>query len=175
MISYVTMNTSINARPAPARKTTHPSITAEQISTLVDDFYSKIRHDEQLGPIFGGQLDGRWEPHLEKMKTFWRSVLLKTGEYKGQPVPVHNQIDGLKTEDFLQWLELFTQTANTTFTPDAAPLVIEAAKRIASSLWLARSNDPFQNAPQWANKAKLVKARPDNVKQHGACPMSGNK
>ncbi len=136
-------------KPIPIRPKSNLEITHEQISRLVDEFYLSIRNDAQLAPIFERIIDGNWEPHLEKMKAFWRSVLLKTGEYKGQPVPKHNQIDGLETEDFLQWLELFSKTTKQIFDETTAMQVNETAKRIASSLWLARNKDPFRAPPKW--------------------------
>lgn len=136
-------------KPTPIRSKSNLEITREQISLLVDEFYLNIRTDAQLAPIFERIIDGNWEPHLEKMKAFWRSVLLKTGEYKGQPVPKHNQIDGLKTEDFLQWLELFGKTTKQIFDEATAMQINETAKRIASSLWLARNTDPFRSPPKW--------------------------
>lgn len=135
--------------PTQIRATSNLSITHDQISQLVDEFYKSVRTDPQLGPIFEQVIDGSWEPHLEKMKAFWRSVLLKTGEYKGQPVPKHNQIEGLHTEDFMQWLELFSETANQLFDETTASHVKTTAMRIASSLWLARNKDPFQSPPEW--------------------------
>lgn len=136
-------------KPPPIRPKSNLEITHEQISQLVDEFYLNIQSDAQLAPIFERIIDGNWEPHLEKMKAFWRSVLLKTGEYKGQPVPKHNQIDGLETEDFLQWLELFSKTTKQIFDEATAMQINETAKRIASSLWLARNKDPFRSPPKW--------------------------
>lgn len=116
----------------------HPSITENQISYLVDRFYIDIAKDERLGPIFLSRNKGEWGEHLAKMKLFWSSVLLKTGKYKGQPVVKHNAIQELKTSDFERWLVLFEKTANETFSGEAVPLVMEIAKRIANSLWLAK-------------------------------------
>jgi hemoglobin len=144
-------------KPPSIRPTSNLPITHEQVSLLVDEFYRSIQNDAQLGPIFSKVIVGNWDQHLEKMKSFWRSVLLKTGEYKGQPVPKHNQIDGLKTEDFLQWLELFTITANQVFDQQTARHVMQTAERIASSLWLARNKDPFQSPPEWTTELRKIK------------------
>ncbi|MGI9402824.1 MAG: group III truncated hemoglobin [Rhizobiaceae bacterium] len=127
-------------------------ISEKQISDLVDRFYELVRGNELLGPIFQRHIDENWERHLDKMKTFWRSVLLKTGEYKGKPVPVHLKIDGIGTREFEEWLSLFAATASKIFEPDAAELVIQAGNRIATSLWLSRSSDPFASPPDWSCK-----------------------
>ncbi|MEQ8822913.1 MAG: group III truncated hemoglobin [Filomicrobium sp.] len=138
----------LDVRPGP-RDPLHPSITREQISILVDDFYELVWKDERLGPIFAGELDGKRPEHLAKMKTFWESVLLKTGAYKGRPVPAHMKLQNVEGDDFKVWLGLFRKVANNTFHPDAAPHVIETAERIASSLWLAMFGNPFNAPPQW--------------------------
>lgn len=137
------------ARPSVERQSVHPSITEDQISNLVDRFYEKVALNERLGPIFQHHVHGDWDVHLAKMKTFWRSVLLRTGEYKGKPVPVHQRLEGIETQDFEEWLNLFYSTTQSTFGEEAALLVNEAARRIATSLWLARSNDPFVSPPVW--------------------------
>ena len=143
--------TEIPARPSSFRRTSlHPTITQEQISALVDQFYSEIREHPRLGPVFNKHIDGHWRPHLAKMKSFWRSVLLRTGEYKGKPVPVHQKLEGIDTADFAEWLALFAKTSGTVFSPEAVPLVNEAAEKIATSLWLSRCEDPMAQPPDWS-------------------------
>jgi hemoglobin len=133
-----------------SRQPAHPSITPAQISNLVDTFYGRVRKDERLGPIFDQRVAGDWTPHLDKMKGFWRSVLLKTGEYKGRPVPVHVQIGDITDAHYVRWLELFRETVAEVFEPAAQGVVIEAAERIASSLWLATSGNVLARPPNWS-------------------------
>lgn len=132
-----------------ARQPAHPSITRQQISDLVDNFYDIVWKDERLGPIFAAELDGRRPEHIAKMKSFWESVLLKTGSYDGRPVPAHMKLQGVEGDDFKIWLGHFRSVVDDTFDPAAAPLVIEAAERIASSLWLVMFGNPFNSPPQW--------------------------
>ena len=133
------------------RTAVHPSITGEQISDLVNQFYRQIFLHARLGPIFLDNISGDRGDHLEKMKRFWRSVLLRTGEYKGKPVPAHQKIDGILMSDFEDWLALFADVSAKVFEPEAAGLVNEAARRIATSLWLSRSADPFATPPVWSH------------------------
>ncbi len=139
----------LRVAPHLRRLPAHPSITPGQISDLVERFYSRVRDDQRLGPIFEARVQGEWGPHLAKMKGFWRSVLLKTGEYKGRPVPVHVRIGGLENEDYIAWLGLFRETVAEVFEADARPVVIEAAERIAASLWHATSGELTAKPPQW--------------------------
>lgn len=131
------------------RKPAHPTITPEQISDLVETFYKRIQLDDRLAPIFKKHVPGEWGPHLEIMKGFWRSVLLKTGEYNGRPVPVHVKLGKLVEDDYRTWLSLFRLTVAEVFEPDAQAIVIEAAERIASSLWMATNGDLLARPPAW--------------------------
>lgn len=127
----------------------HSSITAEQVSQLVDQFYNRVRADNRLAPLFVAHMSADWDVHLPKMKAFWRSVLLKTGEYKGKPVPAHAKMKDVGTDDFSQWLVLFGTTVQEVFEPAAWPPIMQAAERIATSLWLVTNPSPFENPPVW--------------------------
>lgn len=137
--------------PAIDRTPLHDSLDAEQISRLVDTFYGRVRADDRLGPIFAGQVGDDWAPHLDKMKSFWRSVMLKTGEYKGKPVPAHFQLRAqTEPEDFRIWLDLFEKTAHEVLaSPEAAELALAQARRIAKSLWMAMFATPFDRTPDY--------------------------
>lgn len=139
----------LDVRPKPSRVSAHPSITSDQISRLVDVFYGEIRTHERLGPIFETRIDGDWQPHLDKMKLFWASVLLRTGDYKGKPVPVHMQLTNVESEDFKAWLETFRPVATSIFEPEAALIVIAAAERLAQSLWLSMFGLAATTPPKW--------------------------
>ncbi len=144
--------------PKIERRPVHPTIDTFQISELVDQFYTKIRADERLGLLFAEGMEKDWPEHLDRMKAFWRSVLLTTGEYKGKPVPVHMKLPEIRTEDFQSWLALFEETANDLLDPGAVPIVLETAERIATSLWLARNPDPFTNPPVWSDLRQAAAA-----------------
>jgi hemoglobin len=135
-------------RPA-GRAPVHPSITERQISDLVDHFYDRVWADPRLGPIFSARLQDTRDAHLAKMKTFWSSVLLRTATYDGRPVPAHAKLKEVVSSDFEVWLGLFRPVAREVFSEEASAIVIEAAERIATSLWLAMFGTPFSNPPDW--------------------------
>ena len=135
-------------RPAIQRVPAHASITREQINELVESFYGRVQGDPRLGPVFAGRIED-WGPHLAKMKLFWASVLLKTGEYKGKPVPAHFAMKEVAEDDFRIWLEHFRTTVAEIFEPDARPVIIAHAERIASSLWMAMFATPFDKKPDY--------------------------
>jgi hemoglobin len=107
-------------------------ISEAQISALVDAFYTKVRQDPEIGPIFNAVVDD-WPHHLALLKDFWSTVLLATGRYKGNPMMRHFQL-GLDPQHFDRWLALFAETAREVFPPDSAALVIEKSHRIAQGL-----------------------------------------
>ncbi|GIX20268.1 group III truncated hemoglobin [Erythrobacter cryptus] len=84
-------------------------LDAEVIGRVVERFYGRVRADALLGPIFDARIDD-WPAHLAKMKGFWRSVLLGTAEFSGNPMVRHQQIPGLEERHFRHWLELFYRT-----------------------------------------------------------------
>lgn len=105
------------------------------ISELVETFYAKVRQDPNLGPVFERVVHDNWEPHLTKMKAFWTSVILRTGEYKGKPMVAHSHVIGGKPEHFEIWLEIFAQTLDQTApSPEAAELFLSRAKSMAPRL-----------------------------------------
>ncbi len=113
-------------------------VTPEYISILVDAFYARIRTDQMLGPIFNRVIDDQWDPHLEKMKSFWGSVALHTGTYSGQPVPKHKALKGVDRAKFDLWLKMFRETLENTAPSDQVICYfMERAERIAESLQLA--------------------------------------
>ncbi|MCV6546789.1 MAG: group III truncated hemoglobin [Cohaesibacter sp.] len=137
------------------RQPVHPSITEDQINQLVDLFYQRVREDDRLGPIFDARLEGQWSVHLSKMQDFWSSVLLRTGRFKGKPLPVHMKLNESVPEDFRIWLSIFRPTAHEIFEKEAALLVIETAERIAQSLWMAMFASPLDQIPVWMQKPEI--------------------
>ncbi len=131
------------------------NLTEDKISLLVERFYDRVHNDERLGPIFISEVEGTWEEHTDKMKKFWRSVLLKSREYHGRPVPKHQRLQGITTADFVKWLRLFQTTAREILEPIDAQNAIQNAEKIASSLWLAMNPDPFKTPPDWASYKQL--------------------
>ena len=116
----------------------HPAITEASIADLVDTFYTRIRADALLGPVFEAKIaPDSWPRHLATMKRFWSSVMLSSGAYSGNPVGVHRGVPGLERPMFAHWLALFGRTAADLFDPGPAAALAEKAGRIAFSLELA--------------------------------------
>lgn len=104
------------------------------ISRMVETFYDAIRQDELLAPIFAERISD-WPPHLERMKTFWRSVLFNSGEFSGNPMQKHMVIPGLTEFHFERWLTLFYATLRSLEVEQEGTLLVATrARSIADSL-----------------------------------------
>ncbi len=109
-------------------------IDEQFVSLMVERFYGRIREDELLAPIFAERISD-WPQHLERMKTFWRSILFNSGEFSGNPMVKHMAIPGLEESHFARWLELFYTTLDALGAqPEGTALVAERARAIADSL-----------------------------------------
>lgn len=102
----------------------------EDIKLLVDTFYDKVRADELLAPIFDAQIKDRWPQHLEKMYTFWQTVLLGERTYFSSPFPPHAKLP-VGHEHFQQWLQLFTKTIEALFSGEKADEALWRANKMA--------------------------------------------
>lgn len=142
--------TDTPAKPEPLRKQGHPRALAARermrsdagaigvdpayVDAFVEAFYAAVREDGLIGPIFAARISD-WAPHLARMKAFWRSVLMGSGEYSGNPMRMHVAIPGLEEAHFARWLELFYATLDRLgSSPAARQAVADKARMIADSL-----------------------------------------
>lgn len=91
----------------------------DDVKHLVDSFYAKIREDKLLKEIFNSNIQDRWPQHLEKMYTFWQTVLLSEHTYYGSPFPPHAKMP-IDKEHFDRWLQLWFETIDENFTGEIA-------------------------------------------------------
>nr|WP_246717530.1 group III truncated hemoglobin [Oricola nitratireducens] len=134
----MTVNVRIEqARPVQEKPLGDESVDRNFIGQLVREFYRRVRLDARLGPIFAREIEGDWEPHLEKMTEFWCSVILKTGNYHGRPVPAHTKLADVTEDDFQIWLGIFRETTRDLCAPEVSRVFNERAELIARSLQYA--------------------------------------
>jgi hemoglobin len=116
----------------PARAT----IDEASLQRLIEHFYARVRTDDLIGPLFN-EVVNDWTEHLDKLQSFWSSVMLTSGRYKGGPLPAHiKHGDRISGASFDRWLALWRQTTEELFEPAAAASLQEKADRIAESLQL---------------------------------------
>lgn len=112
----------------------YSDLNRASISTLVGDFYTDIRRDSALQPIFDKAIGDNWEPHLERMVDFWCTVMLASGGFKGNVFAKHMALQGIGIEHFQRWLNLFETHVRRLFAPEVADEFLVVARRIAASL-----------------------------------------
>jgi len=93
--------------------------TLDDIKLLVDSFYTKVRKDEMLAPIFDAVIQQKWPEHLEKMYRFWQTVLLNEHTYHGTPFLPHANLP-ISRSHFERWLALFDETIDENFSGEIA-------------------------------------------------------
>ena len=108
------------------------SLTIGEIERLVDRFYDRVQHDRVLGPIFNPAVHD-WAEHKRTLVSFWSSVALRAGTYRGNPMAAH-RTHPIEAAHFDHWLGLWRETADEVLSPQHAALFAGYAARIARSL-----------------------------------------
>lgn len=88
--------------------------TEEDVKLMVGSFYTKVRQDETLSPIFNEAIKGDWEEHLQIMYEFWNTMLLYTRQYLKDPLTKHINLT-IEPRHFERWLQLFEATVDEHF------------------------------------------------------------
>jgi hemoglobin len=127
------------------------TVTEDSIAEVVDTFYGRIRDDQLLGPIFADAIGTDWGPHLDKMKTFWSSVLLASRAYKGNPMITHLQLPRLTRHHFERWLQLWRETVAALCSDELASLLIRKAQTIGERLLHAITT--YHGSAVWETEA----------------------
>ena len=112
----------------------------QDVFFLVDTFYTKVRADKLLGPIFNEAID-YWTAHLERLTDFWETNLFLARKYDGNPMQVHKKLDvtnnnTITQEHFGKWLELWLTTVKELFYGEKAEKAINSARNISFMLFL---------------------------------------
>lgn len=108
------------------------ALDARQIEKLVDRFYDRVQRDPVLGPIFNPAVHD-WDAHKRTLVSFWSSVALRSGSYRGNPMAAHRP-HPIRAEHFDHWLALWRDTAESVLPPRHAELFCDYAARIGRSL-----------------------------------------
>lgn len=113
---------------------THPPSPLDEpsLARLVDRFYEKVRRDAQIGPIFNAAVHD-WDEHKRLLTSFWASVALRAGSYRGNPMGAHRP-HPIRAEHFDRWLALWRETTAEELDEAGAAQMQEYAERIGRSL-----------------------------------------
>lgn len=113
-----------------------PFLDEFAIATLVDRFYERVRCDRKLGPVFNAAVRD-WDEHKRLLASFWSSVALRIGSYRGNLMAAHRP-HPILAEHFDRWLTLWRETCAQELDEANAVLMLEYAQHIGRSLklWL---------------------------------------
>lgn len=119
----------------------HDILSETDVEVLVNTFYTRVRQDSLLFPVFDRIVKNNWEHHLKRMTDFWSTLLLYTKKYSDDPLPKHLPLPVEKIH-FDRWLQLFNETIDELFEGTIA----ENARKRANSI--ARIMKAVKNIPQ---------------------------
>jgi hemoglobin len=114
--------------------TLHDINSSADIFHLVDKFYKRAMVDDTIGFFFTEVMHLSLEKHIPVIVSFWETVLLDKGTYKGNPMEKHfhlNHLEPIKPIHFERWLQLWETTVNENFTGNKATEAINRARTIA--------------------------------------------
>lgn len=128
------------AFPSGARALTPPRegrraavVDRAVIARFVALFYERVAEDPVLGPVFAKRV-ADWPHHIERLTSFWASVLLREGSFHGAPGPLHRAIAELTPAHFDHWLALFGATLREVCEEKAASTVLARAESMRVGL-----------------------------------------
>jgi hemoglobin len=116
-------------------KILHDIRNRDDIRRLVDEFYTRVLADEQIGFIFKDIAQINLEHHMPIMYDFWETTLFHSNAYRGNPIQVHIDLHRkvrLEKEHFERWLTIFNETINDLFDGEKAELAKIRALSIAT-------------------------------------------
>jgi len=98
----------------------------KDVEKLVKTFYSIIRKDQLLGPIFNTQIPNEHcHKHIEKLIDFWETNLFAIPKFKGNPTLKHTLVDikfkeTISKKHFDTWIDLWHNTIDNLFNGEKA-------------------------------------------------------
>jgi len=99
-------------------------------------FYENAILNEELGPFFTHELgddikDEDWLEHIDLLADFWLAELLGEKTYVGNFIGAHIKLPHIKNELFAVWIKLFSDAADSVYTPDIAQLFKERGRELS--------------------------------------------
>jgi hemoglobin len=98
------------------------------VALLVNIFYSKVREDKILGPVFNALIaEENWPAHLSRMVDFWECNLFFRPTFKGNPMQAHRKVDAAYNHQtdgrhYERWVELWCGVVDRNFVGQKAEL-----------------------------------------------------
>ena len=114
--------------------------TKNDIFLLVNCFYTKVKADPVLGPIFKSIIKD-WEAHTQQLTIFWEASLFLKVKYTGNPIQTHIDVDKNTNNSITQthfglWLNLWVQTVDQLYQGPYANNAKNKARKMSSYMFL---------------------------------------
>lgn len=90
-------------------------LNRDSITQLGTPFYTNVRADSLLGPVFEAVLGKRWASHLPCMVAFWSTVMLGGRSFPGNVFAKNMAVLGVTALHFERWLRLWALHTGTMF------------------------------------------------------------
>jgi hemoglobin len=117
----------------------------EDIAFLMNEFYSKMLNDDEIGYIFTDVAHLDLEKHLPSLTNFWENMLLNPNGYKKNVMDIHFQLNNkekLLPIHFNRWLELLAETVNEHYKGEKAQRMLNSANSIAGVMQFKLKTHP---------------------------------
>ncbi len=116
----------------------HDVCNRNDLSLLLDAFYTKIRANEEIGHFFNESIQD-WDSHLEKLTDFWENNLFAVRKYYGNPIKVHVEVDEnfnhtINPNVFGLWLNLWFETLEELFEGGNVEILKRRARKMGTVL-----------------------------------------
>ena len=109
----------------------------EDITFLMNAFYSKMLIDNEVGYIFTDVAQLNLKHHLPLLTDFWNNALFHTGGYKNNVVQIHkdlNEKENLTPAHFKRWLFLLEETIDENFKGEVSEKMKLRAQQVGMTI-----------------------------------------
>ncbi len=111
-----------------------------KIYDLVSSFYTTVKQDALLGPIFNSQIDD-WSTHMDRLTDFWETNLLFVPRYRGNAADIHVEVDkaynhGITQLHFERWLSIWIKTIDESYTGLNAERAKMRARKMSTHMFI---------------------------------------
>ena len=107
------------------------------IEKIVNAFYVKIKADADISYFFNEVAKVNWEDHLPKMYGFFENILFFSGNYEGNPMETHRELNKkshVSVVHFNKWNDYFSATVDELYIGKNAEEIKERAKQISAMM-----------------------------------------
>lgn len=137
------------------------------IAGLVRRFYTDVRSDALLGPVFEPHLRAHWDGHLVRMTDFWCAAMKVQRGFRGHVYGKHMALPGITPAHLGRWLWLWRRDSAALMEPAAAARLQRVAVGVARVMHLGW----FGTLPSRGQVLELVAVHAPEAGQFSSAAM----